>query len=78
MKRTFLAISINGGTEFPALSESLQRNLQHEKRNINWCKTNQIHLTLKFVGETPDADVPKIMEACKSCSNITYCKGVCY
>lgn len=30
MKRTFLAIPINGGTEFPALSENLQRNLQHE------------------------------------------------
>ena len=65
MKRTFLAIPINGGTEFPTLSESLQRNLQHEKRNINWCKTDQIHLTLKFVGDTPDADVPKIIEACQ-------------
>lgn len=65
MKRTFLAIPIDGGTDFPALSQGLQRNLQHEKRNINWCKTDQIHLTLKFVGDTPDQDISKIIEACQ-------------
>ena len=65
MKRTFLAIPIHGGTEFPALTQRLQRNLEHERRNINWCKTDQVHLTLKFVGDTPDQDVPKIIEACQ-------------
>ena len=65
MKRTFLAIPIVVGTEYPALVQSLQRNLEHERKNINWCKTNQIHLTLKFVGDTPDQDVPKIIEACQ-------------
>ena len=65
MKRTFLAIPIAVGTEYPALVQRLQRNLEHERRNINWCKTDQIHLTLKFVGDTPDEDVPKIIEACR-------------
>ena len=65
MKRTFLAIHIPVGEEYPALVERLQRNLEHEQRNINWCKTNQIHLTLKFVGDTPDSDVPKIIDACQ-------------
>lgn len=65
MKRTFLAIPIATGTEYPALVEKLQANLQHEKRNINWCKTNQIHLTLKFIGDTPDEDVANIIEACQ-------------
>ena len=65
MKRTFLAIPIEVGTEYPALVQRLQRNLEHERRNINWCKTNQIHLTLKFVGDTPDEDIPKIIEACQ-------------
>ena len=65
MKRTFLAIPIPVGTEFPALTQRLQRNLEHERRNINWCKPDQIHLTLKFVGDTPDQDVPKIIEACQ-------------
>ena len=63
-KRTFLAISIPCGTEFPALVEKLKKNLQHEKY-INYVKTNQIHLTLKFVGDTPEEDVPAIIEACQ-------------
>ena len=63
-RRTFLAISIPCGTEFPALVDRLKRNLQHEKY-INYVKTNQIHLTLKFVGETAEEDVRPIIEACK-------------
>jgi len=66
MKRTFLAIPITVGTEYPTMVQRLQRNLEHERRNINWCKTDQIHLTLKFVGDTPDQDVPKIIEACQA------------
>ena len=65
MKRTFLAIPIPVGAEYPALVERLQKNLEHERRNINWCKTNQIHLTLKFIGDTPDQDIPKIIDACQ-------------
>ncbi|MBR3427944.1 MAG: RNA 2',3'-cyclic phosphodiesterase [Bacteroidales bacterium] len=65
MKRTFLAISIPSGTEYPLLVQQLQKKLQHEQKNINWCKPNQIHLTLKFVGETADQDVPAIIEACQ-------------
>ena len=63
-KRTFLAISIPCSTEFPALVEKLKKNLQHENY-INYVKTNQIHLTMKFVGETPEEDVPAIIEACQ-------------
>lgn len=65
MKRTFLAIPVGGGAAFPELSQHLQRNLQHEKRNINWCRTDQVHLTLKFVGDTPEKDIPVIIEACR-------------
>lgn len=60
MKRTFLAIPINPGTEYPALVQRLQNGLQHDW--INWCRTDQIHLTLKFVGDTPDDDIPEIAE----------------
>lgn len=63
-KRTFLAISIPCSTEFPAMVERLKKNLQHEKY-INYVKTNQIHLTLKFVGDTPAEDIPAIIEACQ-------------
>ena len=63
-KRTFLAISIPCSTEFPAMVERLKKNLQHEKY-INYVKTNQIHLTLKFVGDTLAEDIPAIIEACQ-------------
>ena len=62
--RTFLAISIPSSTEFPAMVERLKKNLQHEKY-INYVKTNQIHLTLKFLGNTPEEDVPAIIESCQ-------------
>ena len=63
-KRTFLAISIPCGTVFPSMVEKLKKNLQHE-HYINYVKINQIHLTLKFVGETTGEDIPDIIEACR-------------
>ena len=63
-KRTFLAIPIPSSTEFTAMVERLKKNLQHEKY-INYVKTNQIHLTLKFVGETPEEDIQAIIESCQ-------------
>ena len=65
IKRTFVAIPIHCGEEFATLTQHLQKNLGHEYRNINWCKTTQIHLTLKFVGDTPAQDIPTIIEACQ-------------
>ena len=60
--RLFLAIPIkttdNG---FTPLLNGLRSQLAHEKR-INWVKPNNIHLTLKFIGDTRHEDVPKIIE----------------
>lgn len=62
MKRLFLAIPMkttdNG---FVPLVDGLKRQLAHEKR-INWVNPNNIHLTLKFIGDTPNQDIPKIIE----------------
>ena len=62
MKRLFLAIPIktvdNG---FVPLLDGLRRQLAHEKR-INWVKPDNIHLTLKFIGSTPNEDIPKIID----------------
>ena len=63
-KRTFLAIQIPTGTEYPALVEKLKKNLTHEKY-INYCRPENIHLTLKFLGSTPVDDIPAIIEACQ-------------
>ena len=63
-KRTFLAIHIPTGTEYPVMVERLKKNLQHEKF-INYCRPENIHLTLKFLGSTPVDDIPNIIEACQ-------------
>jgi len=63
MKRLFLAIPIetqNNG--FVPLLDDLRKRLSHEKM-INWVRPTNIHLTLKFIGETPPQDEPKIIEA---------------
>lgn len=63
-KRTFVAISIPCGTDFPAMVEKLKKSLQHE-HYINYVKTNQIHLTLKFIASMPEDDEPALIEACQ-------------
>ena len=63
MKRLFLAIPINTKDNgFAPLVNDLRRRLSHEKM-INWVKPTNIHLTLKFIGETPPQDEPKMIEA---------------
>ena len=62
MKRLFLAIPIKTNDNgFIPLLEGLRRQLAHEKR-INWVKSEHIHLTLKFIGNTPNEDIPKIID----------------
>ena len=63
MKRLFLAIPINTENNgFAPLISDLRKRLAHEKL-INWVRPTNIHLTLKFIGETPPQDEPKIIEA---------------
>lgn len=63
MKRLFLAIPIKTtDNDFIPLLDGLKRQLAHEKR-INWVKPHNIHLTLKFIGDTPNEDIPKIIDA---------------
>jgi 2'-5' RNA ligase len=61
--RCFLAI------EFPKVIHDhlaqLQDRLGPQVGGVAWARSEQIHLTLKFLGEVPDADVPKAIEAAK-------------
>ncbi len=62
MKRLFLAIPIKTtDNDFIPLLNGLRSQLAHEKR-INWVKPNNIHLTLKFIGDTRQDEVSKIIE----------------
>ncbi|MFH1419255.1 MAG: RNA 2',3'-cyclic phosphodiesterase [Planctomycetota bacterium] len=59
--RTFIAIELDD-----AVRKQL-RNLQEKLRphcgKLRWVDPNHIHLTLKFLGEIPDARVPSVSEA---------------
>ena len=41
----------------------LQERLSSVGRAVRWTRTDQIHLTLKFLGEVPDDNVPAVCEA---------------
>lgn len=64
MKRLFAAISIYPGEQFIDVYSQFQRFLKHER--ITWVKTNNMHLTLKFFGETDEQRIPSITDALKN------------
>ena len=59
MKRLFIAIKINPDQEFLTQFQSLRSSLSHEK--IKWVEEQNIHITLKFFGETDEKRIPGIV-----------------
>jgi len=56
--RCFVAIELE-----PALHGALARLLAEScsrDREVRWCTPNQLHLTLKFLGEIEDTLLPRI------------------
>ncbi len=60
MKRLFLAIKILPTDNFMDVYSSLKNELKHEK--IKWVEPYNLHLTLKFFGETEDEKIDSIIE----------------
>ncbi len=58
MKRLFVAIKINPDRLFLNQFHEIQNRLHHER--IKWVEEFNIHITLKFFGETEDAKIPEI------------------
>jgi len=58
MKRLFAAIKINPDKAFLNQFCEIQKRLQHER--IKWVEGYNIHITLKFFGETEEAKIPEI------------------
>jgi RNA 2',3'-cyclic 3'-phosphodiesterase len=58
--RCFLAIELPH--EVADRLAALQKRLGALDRDVRWTRVEQIHLTIKFLGEVPDADVPRICE----------------
>jgi 2'-5' RNA ligase len=55
MKRLFIAVDIELSKEFQTLTQQLQFDLRNDE--IVWTKRDLQHLTLRFIGETPEAKV---------------------
>jgi 2'-5' RNA ligase len=60
MKRLFVAIHIQPDPGLITLTDTLKNGLRYDK--INWVNTAQLHLTLKFIGETNES-IDKIASA---------------
>lgn len=61
MKRLFAAIKIHPSPEFSSIVRSITSDLKHER--IKWVELHNMHLTLKFFGETEETRVPAIYKA---------------
>jgi RNA 2',3'-cyclic 3'-phosphodiesterase len=69
MKRLFAAIKLSPDPGFIKQFHSLQENLRHEK--IKWVEDHNIHITLKFFGETEERKIPEISRALQSVADKT-------
>jgi 2'-5' RNA ligase len=58
MKRIFTAIKVHPGEEFLRVFEDLKNNCRRDR--ITWVDPKNIHLTLKFFGETEEERIPAI------------------
>jgi RNA 2',3'-cyclic 3'-phosphodiesterase len=67
MKRLFSAIKIHPSKEFIRIYNELQNSLRNN--NIKWVDVNNIHITLKFFGETDESQIPAINTALNQVAN---------
>jgi RNA 2',3'-cyclic 3'-phosphodiesterase len=68
MKRLFAALKIMPDEEFMRVFMNLKKELNHEK--IRWVDADNIHITLKFFGETPEDKIPLIHETISAVAGV--------
>lgn len=61
MLRTFFAVELPG--EVKRTATNLHTTVKAKPGVVKWLKSVNIHLTLRFIGPTPEEEVPKIREA---------------
>ena len=59
--RTFAAVEINAAIRSTA--EKLIESLGSAGADVKWVEPNNMHLTLKFLGEVPSQEIPRICES---------------
>ena len=61
MKRLFVAIKIHPSARYISVFNEITTSLRHER--IKWVEPENMHLTLKFFGETDEKQIPAISKA---------------
>ncbi len=64
--RTFICIEISASIK--ARLAALQEDVRKLEAQVSWVKPANIHLTLKFLGDVPQAKLPQIIEAVRRIS----------
>ncbi len=63
--RTFIAIEIPKIVK--EIIEQFENQLKSEKAKITWVKPDNVHITLKFLGEVEESKIPEIHNTLKIC-----------
>jgi 2'-5' RNA ligase len=67
MKRLFAAIKIHPSARYISLFNAISASLSHER--IKWVEPENMHLTLKFLGETAENKIPAISQALQTAAS---------
>ncbi len=57
--RTFLCVPVS--KEIVSKKNMLFSTIEHSRIKINWVKNVNLHLTIKFIGQTPESSIKKII-----------------
>jgi len=69
MKRLFIAVDIELSDEFRALSQKLKHDLRND--DILWVNSHLHHLTLRFLGETPETKIEPLVKIISTLTSST-------
>jgi len=69
MKRLFIAVDIELLNEFQKLTQNLKTDLKND--SIVWVKNDLQHITLRFLGETPDYKIEPVANILSNLANAT-------
>jgi 2'-5' RNA ligase len=61
MKRTFFAVDIRTEERLTSVIKDIRNHLKEDR--IKWVTADLMHLTLKFLGDTPEDAIPQIVNA---------------
>ena len=65
--RTFISVPVS--KEIMSKKTMLYSTIESAKGNINWVRNNHLHLTIKYLGNTPESEFERVIESIASATN---------